>query len=309
MEIDIKKGITLKIEGELGKHKTLPVKSLVEISESLQELIMSIAKYDLPSDEPVDLNNFKLELSGFTDGSAIPSFVLTPRVAFTTHHAEQIKTVSKILNGLLNMSDKGNYSELKVIYPEPFKRAIMVESLYGFTSSFGNSPVSVYEAGGETGTGNSNIYRLKKFKPELKKELITGILEVDRKNNKEEETVIGSIKIIKNKGKTKRTIQETYSKDHHSLSYSPEIINVRNKQYILHYPLRCLFEKEEDYYIINNEQLDIIGTGLSREDTEINFNEEFDYLYIRLNSLDDNQLNKRLLRIKYTLNNFVKEVL
>jgi hypothetical protein len=124
-----------------------------------------------------------------------------------------------------------------------------------------------------------------------------------------DETVIGSIKIIKNKGKITMTIQETYPKSNHSLSYSPEIINIRNKKYVLNYPLRCLFEKEDNYYIINNEQLDIIGTGLSKEDAEINFNEEFDYLYTRLNSLDDNQLNKRLLRIKYTLNNFVKEVI
>jgi hypothetical protein len=126
---------------------------------------------------------------------------------------------------------------------------------------------------------------------------------------KEEETVVGTIKIIKNKGKTKRMIQEIYSKDLHSLSYSPEIINAGNKRYILRYPLRCLLEKEDDYYVIHNEQLDIIGSGLSREDAETNFNEEFDYLYTRLNSLEDNQLNKRLLRIKYTLNNFVKEAL
>ena len=66
--------------------------------------------------------------------------------------------------------------------------------------------------------------------------------------------------------------------------------------------------KEDYYYIINNEQLDIIGTGETQDDAEQNFNEEFDYLYNRLNSLKDNQLNKRLLRVRYVLNSFVKEV-
>jgi hypothetical protein len=134
------------------------------------------------------------------------------------------------------------------------------------------------------------------------------VLEVNKQNHKETETVVGRIKIIKNKGRTTRVIREIFSTDHHSLSYSPEMISVRNKQYIFHYPLRCLFEKEDDYYVINNEQLDIIGTGPSREDAEANFNEEFDYLYTRLNSLEDDQLNRRLLRIKYTLNDFVKKV-
>jgi hypothetical protein len=114
---------------------------------------------------------------------------------------------------------------------------------------------------------------------------------------------------IRDERKTISVIWETYPTDHYSLSYSPEIIRVRNKEYVLRYPLRCLFEKEEGYYVINNEQLEIIGSGRSRDDAEVNFNEEFDYLYTRLNSLNDTELNKRLLRIKYTLNDFVKEVL
>jgi hypothetical protein len=137
---------------------------------------------------------------------------------------------------------------------------------------------------------------------------VMDILEVNKQNHTEVETVVGRIEIIKSKGKTTRVIRETFSIDHHSLSYSPEMISVRNKRYIFHYPLRCLFEKEDGYYVINNEQLELIGTGPSREDAEANFNEEFDYLYTRLNSLEDGQLNRRLLRIKHTLNDFVKEV-
>ncbi|MGF1638018.1 MAG: hypothetical protein ACFCUU_13155 [Cyclobacteriaceae bacterium] len=128
------------------------------------------------------------------------------------------------------------------------------------------------------------------------------------KKEKSVEKAFARIRVTKSGGRTTNRIEEVISTTKHSLSYSPEVININEKQYILNFPLRCLFEKEEEYYVINNEQLDIIGTGLTQEDAEKNFNEEFDYLYNRLNSLKDNQLNKRLLRIKSALNSFVKQV-
>ena len=107
MAIDLQKGISIKIEGELGKFQTLPVESLIKIAESLQELVMSIAKYDLPTDEAIDLNNFKLELADFQKGSAIPSFVLTQRVqAITTSdYQNQREEVAKKLNSLFVLQD------------------------------------------------------------------------------------------------------------------------------------------------------------------------------------------------------------
>jgi hypothetical protein len=109
-------------------------------------------------------------------------------------------------------------------------------------------------------------------------------------------------------GKENAKIQERYPKQRYSLAYSPAAISVNSKTYMLSYPLSCLFEKEDGYYVITSEQLDIIGTGLSKEAAEANFNEEFDYLYVRLNSLDDSLLSSRMLRIKSTINNFVKSV-
>ena len=305
MAIDLQKGISLKIEGELGKFQTLPIESLIKIAESLQELVMSIAKYDLPANEAIDLNNFKLELTDFQKGSAIPSFVLTQRVQpVITDYQNQREEVTKKLNSLFEISDKGSYTDLRDLYPEHFKRNEIVEKLYDFTSSFKNSPVSIYEKGNVN--ENSEKYSPKKFKASTKKSLIVEVKEI--KKEKSEEKAFARIKVTKSGGKTTNRIEEVISTAKHSLSYSPEIININKKQYILNFPLRCLFEKEDDYYVINNEQLDIIGTGLTQDDAEQNFNEEFDYLYNRLNSLQDNQLNKRLLRIKNVLNSFVKQV-
>ena len=305
MAIDLEKGISLKIEGELGKFQTLSIESLIKIAESLQELVMSIAKYDLPANESIDLNNFKLELTDFQKGSAIPSFALTQRIQpVLADYENQRVEVTRKLNSLFEISHKGNYSDLRDLYPEHFKRNEIVEKLYGFTTSFKDSPVSIFEKGNIN--EDSERYTIKKFKPSTKKSLIVAVKEV--KKEKFEEKAFARIKVTKSGGKTTNRIEEVISTAKHSLSYSPEVINVNKKQYILNFPLRCLFAKEDDFYVINNEQLDIIGTGLTQDDAEQNFNEEFDFLYKRLNSLEDNQLNKRLLRIKRVLISFVKQV-
>lgn len=303
MSIDLEKGISLKIEGELGRYQTLPVDALVKIAETLQELVLSIAKYDLPVDEAIDLNNFKLELTDFKKSSAVPSFVLTPRVQNTFGDFEaQRKTVNSKLNSLLAISDSGNYYDLKEVYPEYIKRNEIVEKLYEFTSSFKNSPVYVYEK-----DNFDDGYKPKKFKSEVRKKLTVKVSDIQ--NNKAEENAYASIKIIKTGKKVQKRIKEIVNPLHHSLSYSPEIITVGNRQYLLNFPLRCLFEKEEDFYVINNELLDIIGTGKTPDEAEQNFNEEFDFLHNRLNSLSDDKLSKRMSQIKYTIQLYIKEVL
>lgn len=304
MHIDLEKGISLKIEGELGKHQTLPVDALIKIAVTLQELILSIAKYDLSASDVVDLNSFKLELSDFKKSSAVPTFVLSHhgQLSLPNDH-QQRKEVSNRLNSLLKISDNGNYAELKEVYPDYFKRNEIVERLYDFTSSFMNSPVYIYE------TGNlEQQYKLKKFESSVKKNLVVSVKEL--KGEREVENAFATVKITTTKGKkVHKKIKEIVNLHHHSLSYSPEVININSRQYIFKFPLRCLFEKEENYYVINNELLDLIGTGRTPDDAETNFNEEFDYLYLRLNSLAESQLSQKLTKVKAFINYYVKEVL
>jgi len=91
-------------------------------------------------------------------------------------------------------------------------------------------------------------------------------------------------------------------------AYSPETISINDRTYSLNFPLRCSFCKEDGYYIIKNEQLDIVATGPTPEDAETDFKEEFDYLYSRLNELNDCQLSNRMIVIKNTINQYVKSV-
>jgi hypothetical protein len=92
------------------------------------------------------------------------------------------------------------------------------------------------------------------------------------------------------------------------LPYSLETIRVKGREYLFNYPPVCILEKEENHYIITHPLSDLTGTGLTLEAAELDFNEEFDYLYSRLNALDDARLSKRPSRIKSELNRLVKEI-
>ncbi|MDB5249607.1 MAG: hypothetical protein JWQ40_4001 [Segetibacter sp.] len=70
-------------------------------------------------------------------------------------------------------------------------------------------------------------------------------------------------------------------------------------------PLRCKLEKEDDYFLIRSEMLDIVGTGKTIDDAKICFSEEFYFIYNRYNELQDDNLSDRIKRIKAVLNSLV----
>ena len=99
------------------------------------------------------------------------------------------------------------------------------------------------------------------------------------------------------------------TKNKHSISYSPEFIISNNRKYIFNYPILSLFQKESDHFIIKNELLDIYAVGKTENEVETDFNEEFDYLFQRLNSLKENEISTRLNTVKIFINHYVKEVI
>lgn len=303
MSIDFEKNINLKIKGELGKYNSLPIDDLVKIAESLQNLIFSIARQDVSTEDDIHLNNFKIELISFKGGSAMPSFAFTKRVEPTfTSFDKQRKAVTHKLNEIFVITDKGDYQKLKEMYPEPLRRNDIVENLYSFSSSFKNSPVSVYDE------VDSHIsYRIIKFKEQAKKSLLTKIVEPEIES--EEKQCFASITIKKTKtGKKRNKIKEVYTEQNIILTYSFDSINFTNTIYSLNYPLLCNVEKEEDGFVIEYTPLNIVGAGETIEDASYSFVEEFDYTYNKLNSLDDKKLSKRLLRVKNLINDCVKNI-
>ena len=144
-------------------------------------------------------------------------------------------------------------------------------------------------------------------KPAVKKDLIGEIHEVVETIDETDEAV-GKIKISRRGEKTYRKIIDTYSGKKYSLEYAPEVIVVGTKKYILKYPLRCLFEKEDDFFVLQSEMLGIIGTGVTEDDAENSFAEEFDYMYQRLDGLDSESLTNHNLLIKSIITQIVEKI-
>ncbi|MEZ5072183.1 MAG: hypothetical protein R2751_14790 [Bacteroidales bacterium] len=308
MKIDFNNGAFIEIGGELGRYNSLPIDVLIKIAQHLQDLVFTIAKYDLPTSESIDLSNFKIELVGFNKGSAVPKFAFTPRSENKTglHWQVHRNTVNEKFEKLVEISNTGDYSKLFELYPEPAKRNPIVEDLYSFANGFGSAPVKFVDYD-EVNEESTPIYKLNRFKPALKKDLIGEIKEVEETVAETDEAV-GKIKISKRGERTYRKIINTYSSSKFSLEYAPETIHIGTRKYTLKYPLRCLFAKEDAFYIIQSEMLGIIGTGMTEEEAEESFSEEFDYLYQRLGSFEATRLTNHNLLIKNIITQIVEKV-
>jgi hypothetical protein len=147
VKIDLTNGTFIEIGGELGKYNSLPIDTLIKIAQDLQELVFTLAKCDLPTNEAVDLNNFKIELVGFIKGSAIPKFAYTPRAENKSglFWQEHRYTINEKFDKLAEISNGGDYGKIIELYPEPIKRNPVVENLYAFVNDFGNAPVNFVE--------------------------------------------------------------------------------------------------------------------------------------------------------------------
>lgn len=305
MKINLSEGLNLRVEGEIGRYNTLPVEYLVKLAQNLQQLLQDIAQHQLEVDGAIDLSNFKIELSGFKIGSAIPEFKFTPRIKTVTSGdvIHQRRFVNDKFEGFLKVANIGNYDEIKSLIPQARTRNIIVQDLYNFTTTFGNSPFSVVELRRKRITP---IYKIHRFKTEVKEKLLTKITQSEEL--KEEYDAVAKIKVIKRGELIKRIPKDMFIGKHADTAYSTETIVYDHKIYILSFPLLCKLEKEEGYYVIQSEMLGIVGTGLTIDDAEQNFSEEFHFIYQRYNQLSEKEMSERIRRIKNILNSIVSKV-
>lgn len=308
MKINLDIGTYIQIGGELGKYNSLPIDTLIRIAQDFQELIKTIVELDLPLDETINIDNFIIELVDFKKGSAVPKFAFTPRAENKVGHNWQVhrNIVSEKFERIVEIANSGDYYRLNVLYPEPIKRNPIVENLYSFISDFGDSPVNFVEFDEKTDEVIP-LYKINRFKSSVKKELIAEIKETEKVDTESNEAV-GRIKIIKKGNKIQRKVIKYYLNNKYSLEYAPEVIIAENRKYFLKYPLRCMFEKEDSYFIIQSEMLGIIGTGLTEDDAELSFNQEFDFVFQRFNELDNSKLTYHNLLIKNIINQIVDRI-
>lgn len=95
------------------------------------------------------------------------------------------------------------------------------------------------------------------------------------KENKIETEVVAKLKIVKSGNRIKRTTKEIFDDKHAEPAYVTDKIVFNYNTYLLAFPLRCKLEKEDDYYLIESEMLDIVGTGKTIDDAEKVFLKNF----------------------------------
>jgi hypothetical protein len=306
MKLDLINGINIQIGGEAGKFNTLPIEVLIKVSESLQKLIQNIAHLELGSSHEIDLSNFKVEFSGFKIGSAIPMFMLTPRIAYTIKDIDdQRKFVNNRFNKLMTIADNGEFNHLKDEYKDGFSRNQIVSSLSDFTNSAGNSPMKFakFSKTGEIQT----VSTIRRIKPKVLKNLLADI----KKDELQIEEDYGVAKIkysTYSDGRRKKKLMDEIRDHDAALSYTTDEIQYMGSVYKLNAHLNCKLEKEDNYYIIENNLLDIVGTGKSIEYAKLSFAEEFDYIYKRYNELKETELTQRTKMARDFINIIVKEI-
>jgi predicted RNase H-like HicB family nuclease len=213
----------------------------------------------------------------------------------------QRKEISDHFNEVLKVADGGNYLQLQQLYTDPLQLAPIAGALYEFTHSCGTAPISIVHW--ENGA-LSETYKLSKFTKEARNQLMVITPKVEEE--KEERIVPGLVRITK-KGSAlpKLKAMEEFSDKEVTLSFAPNIICHEYNTYQLRIPLQCGLTKVDDFYVIKNDLLDIIGVGETVTEAEINFSEEFDFTYQRYNELQDIELTERIKAIRNFLNYFV----
>lgn len=302
MQIDLKEGLDIHIEGEIAKNNSLPIDYFVKISTSLQNLILELANNTLAG-ETVDPENFKIEISGFFKGSAIPRYEFSPKIQHVTigDVSKQRDLVNSRLNDLLAISNEGKYTKIKDLYPNANSRNAVVESVYSFIGSFGTAPVAFGKYNPQSKTFKTS-YKIKKFTSELRNSLLTDILEEKATDDSEYMETAAKVKFkIDSKGKlSKPKIQKSFTTPNLKTAWIISEIKINNKEYHIS-NLLAEFEKEDDFYILKSDLLGIMGTGESEEDAKQSFYEEFDYICSTYLALSDKKLSPKLLEVKKLL--------
>ena len=225
--------INLQVSGEVGRYNSLPVDYLVEIAKNLQTFLQTLAKVNVSEGSTLDLNNFKIELTGFKAGSAVPQFSFTPRRKLTINGnvENQRELVRQKFDELVEASGKGDYEKVKVLYPDAYRRNEVVNELYDFVNSFGGSPVKVVNVSQKEGKDKIiPLYNIRPFAKEVRDRLVMTVVESKELETSKEISFKKVITTYKGDKKVNSKTIEEYSDKQASLSVSYTHLDVYKRQ-------------------------------------------------------------------------------
>jgi hypothetical protein len=97
--------------------------------------------------------------------------------------------------------------------------------------------------------------------------------------------------------------------EHETYPFKPDIINYNGKVFILNKKLDCQVEFEDKYYVIKNNELDILVWGQTREEVEEAFRFSFYSLYLSYSLEGDENLSNEAQELKRKLSNIIKSII
>lgn len=119
---------------------------------------------------------------------------------------------------------------------------------------------------------------------------------------------VANVEIERANGNVLTTVTTVFEDRHADLSYTTDKTIHAGTTFQLYSPIRCKLSKEDDYFVIESEQLDIVGTGKSVTDAEENFAEEFAYIFKRYNELPESSLSEKKRRVKKVLEALILKI-
>jgi len=295
---DLIKGIYIKLDGELGQYKSIPIDKLVEIAQSFQQLIIALAKIKIKHEE-FDADNFTIELCDLKKGSIAPAFKFSERPATLSiigNHQEQRSAVNSELNKILNVANKGDYGKLKVIYANPEIRNELVPALYEFVEVFEDTPVKIGSFSGKKFVSGKKI---SKFKDEVYSRLV-GAKPKSRRKKAVYDEVAGVVQINRSTGKTK--VKKYFAKEQSSLSYTVNKLVLNGLLTKFNFPLTVpVFIDEEKKYLIDCAPLNIYVVADDMESAQKEFNADFEHVHALIFHVPDDELGNTMKKAKQFL--------
>jgi len=270
------------------------MEALIKIARSLQDLILAIANEGGVADGNQQ-RAFEIALCGYKKGGVIPQFMLVPvyQQERRINIEPQLEHLNSRFNELMQLSHLGNYEYLEGLYPDTKQRNAIVEALYQFTNSTGDSPMAFVEFNERDFP--TQIYQVRKLEPVVRDKHFSG--SSGRENFGADHL---DLEEVENKNVIEGEIQTS--------SFSPTTVTFNQKVYHFRYPLRCRLEVHDGYCLIHSELLDLTGTGETFDAARKSFSQEFDFAFHRLNQLPKDQLTNRLNLIKANLNFLVTKI-
>ena len=271
----------------------------------MENLITTLAENSqMFSKSTITKKDIKLDFSGFYDGSAVPAFKIADTPILMTETAAQLKRdVIGEFDLIMRDVDQRDYSSIRDRYNDPKACNEVIKKVFHFTNSGNGHPLNIVKRDGQR---FKDVYRVRTMsKKALNRLLKPQNIEVEP----EESRAIARMIITKNKdGKVTQKPSEIYKDEKAVLSFKLDHIDYLDRHYSFYAPVLFHIYKEGSGYIIENEQLDLYASAATESDAKINLYGQFDDSYQRFEELKNEQLGKRLLRVKQYMNNIVKSV-